>query len=216
MTIMTGQRTKNVFINCPYDRSYRPILLPILFTVKFLGFNPRLAMESSDSGSMRINKILGLIKNCPYAIHDLSRLRANRQRELFRMNMPFELGLDIGCRVFGRKEQKRKKCLVFEKGRYSLQAALSDLSNSNVYAHKDDPKTAVLHVRNWLSHEANTTTPSGTVIWYAYNDFMGYLDKWLRKEEFLKIDTDTMPLPELLAHIDRWIKNIQQKGQTYR
>jgi len=212
---MAVLKTKNVFINCPYDKSYIQTLRPILFTVKFIGFNPRLAMESSDSGYMRINKILNLIKNCPYAIHDLSRLRSSRQKELFRMNMPFELGLDIGCRVFGGKEQKRKKCLVFEKGRHSLQAALSDLSNSDVYAHNDKPIAAVRSIRNWLIQEANISAPSGTEIWYAYNDFMGYLDNWLRKKGFLKIDIDTMPLFELLRHIDRWIKDIQQKGQTY-
>jgi hypothetical protein len=210
---MAMKNANNVFINCPYDGHYIPTLRPILFTVKFLGFNPRLAMESADSGRARIIKILAIIKNCRYAIHDLSRLRANRQGEHFRMNMPFELGLDIGCCVFGGKEQKKKKCLVFEKDRYSIQHALSDLSNSDVCAHKDDPEMAVRHVRNWFVQETHVSAPSGTAIWDAYNDFIDYLDIRLRNQRFLNADIVSLPLPELLMYMTIWI---QQKGRVYR
>jgi hypothetical protein len=169
-------------------------------------------MESGDSGLMRISKILSLIKNCRYAIHDLSRLRANRPKEPFRMNMPFEFGLDMGCRIFGGTQQKKKKCLVFEKGRYSLKAALSDISNSDVYAHKDNPEKAVRHIRTWFVLEAHISAPSGTAIWYAYNDFIADIDKQLRNKKFRNIDFLTLPLPELLTYMSMWIK---QKGQTY-
>ena len=131
------------------------------------------------------------------------------------MNMAFELGLDIGCRVFGGKEQKKKKCLVFERDRYSIQAALSDLSNSDVFAHKNNPETAVRHVRNWFVHETHASAPSGTAIWYAYNDFVADLDKRLRNQGFRNADIIALPLPELLAHMTTWIRSIQQKGQVY-
>jgi hypothetical protein len=39
----------NVFINCPFDEQYYPLLRPLLFTVVYLGFNPRIASERSDS-----------------------------------------------------------------------------------------------------------------------------------------------------------------------
>lgn len=194
-----------------------PTLRPVVFAVRFLGFRPRLAMESADSGAMRIHRILSLIKKSRYAIHDLSRLRAHRRGEHFRLNMPFELGLDIGCRVFGKSEFRRKKCLVLEKDRYSIQAALSDLSNSDVCSHNDEPEIAVRHVRNWLVQEAGASGPSGTAIWYAFNDFMADLDQNLRQRGFRKADIVALPLPELLGHMTDWIRrHIQQEGRTYR
>lgn len=132
------------------------------------------------------------------------------------MNMPFELGLDIGCCVFGGKEQKKKKCLVFEKNRYSIQRALSDLSNSDVCAHKDDPKIAVRHVRNWFVLETHVSAPSGTAIWDAYNDFVADLDKKLRNEGFRKIDIISLTLTELLTRMATWIRSIKQEGRAYR
>ena len=203
---MATPSLRNVFINCPYDTAYIPTLRPVIFAVRFLGFNPRLAMETADSGAMQINRILRLIKCSRYAIHDLSRLRATRRGEHFRLNMSFELGLDIGCRVFGAGTFKRKKCLVLEKDKYSIQAALSDLSNSVVYSHNDEPEIAVRHVRNWLIQEAHANGPSGTTIWYAFNDFMADLYCQLRKRGFHKADISSLPLPELLKHMSNWIK----------
>jgi hypothetical protein len=43
---------KNVFINCPFDDEYRPLLEPPLFTLVFLGFTPpnaRLALSNGRS-----------------------------------------------------------------------------------------------------------------------------------------------------------------------
>lgn len=86
----------NVFINCPFDREYYSLLRPLLFTIVFLGFNPRLATERSDSGENRLEKIRELIRDSKYSIHDLSRLRSKKAKEFYRLNMPFELGMDYG------------------------------------------------------------------------------------------------------------------------
>jgi hypothetical protein len=156
---------------------------------------------------MRIDRILRLIKESRYAIHDLSHLRACRRGEHFRLNMPFELGLDYGCRVFGKAEFKKKKFLVLEKDKYSIKAALSDLSNADVCSHNGKPAVAVLHVRNWLVNETGVSGPSGTTIWYQFNDFMADLDKKLRHDGFKKADIDSLPLPELLEYMKEWLKN---------
>jgi hypothetical protein len=44
----------NVFINCPFDSSYRPILNAIIFAVQFAGFRPRCALEASNAGDAYI------------------------------------------------------------------------------------------------------------------------------------------------------------------
>ena len=68
----------DVFVNCPFDQDYLPLLRPILFTIFDLGFNPRIALESLDSGRPRMEKIISLIENSRFAIHDLSRIQAAR------------------------------------------------------------------------------------------------------------------------------------------
>lgn len=39
----------NVFINCPFDENYLPLLRPLLFTVIYLRLKPRIALEAIDS-----------------------------------------------------------------------------------------------------------------------------------------------------------------------
>ena len=59
--------------------------------------------------------------------------------EYFRLNMPFELGIDVGCRLF-RNGCGGKQCLILEAERYRYQAAISDLSNSDIAIHRNDHK----------------------------------------------------------------------------
>lgn len=103
---------KNVFINCPFDSEYISLLRPILFTIIYLGFNPQIASQTADSGEQRINKILSLIVKSKYSVHDLSRIRSKKARELYRLNMPFELGMDYACRRIPSGHLRRKRFLV--------------------------------------------------------------------------------------------------------
>jgi len=85
---------KNVFINCPFDSKYDFLLRPILFTIIYFGFTPQIASRTGDSGEQRITKIVSLILKSKYSIHDLSRIRSAKRLELYRLNMPFEFGID--------------------------------------------------------------------------------------------------------------------------
>src|SRR5687767_5016753 len=131
--------SRNVFVNCPFDSDYRPLLSPLLFTIVYVGFIPRIASERSDSGENRIDKICALIRECQYSMHDLSRLRASQAGEFSRMNMPFELGIEYGCRVFGNPSFRTKKCLVLEKVQHEFQKAISDLSGIDIKRHDNEP-----------------------------------------------------------------------------
>lgn len=90
--------SRNVFVNCPFDSKYVALLRPLLFTLVYLGYVPRIASESLDSGKPRIEKIVELITESKFSIHDLSRLQSLKEGEFYRLNMPFELGIDFGCR----------------------------------------------------------------------------------------------------------------------
>lgn len=76
---MTQER--DVFINCPFDRKYRPLLRALLFAVHDCGFRARSALEIEDSGEVRVHKILRIISESPLGIHDISlRHRQTLQR----------------------------------------------------------------------------------------------------------------------------------------
>lgn len=87
----------------------------MVFCVVRSGMIPRLASETIESGSNRLEKILSLISECKYSIHDLSYAKAPKKGALFRMNMPFELGLDMGRRRAPDPETEDKKFLILER-----------------------------------------------------------------------------------------------------
>lgn len=65
-------KSSHVFINCPFDAGYRPVLNAILFTVFDLGLVARCALEEEDTGEFRLAKIERIIEECRYSINDLS------------------------------------------------------------------------------------------------------------------------------------------------
>jgi hypothetical protein len=142
--------SKNVFINCPFDSQYDSLLRPILFTIIYLGYNPQIASQTSDSGEQRINKILSLILKSRLSIHDLSRLKSAKPGEFFRLNMPFELGIDYGCRRIGIEHLRRKRFLVLGEKPHDYKKALSDLGGVDAKSHANQPNKAVLALRNWF------------------------------------------------------------------
>jgi hypothetical protein len=199
--------SKNVFINCPFDQNYAKLLEAILFTIIYLGYNPRIASERSDSGEARFNKIHELISNSKFSIHDISRMKASRKAEYFRLNMTFELGVDIGCRLFGGGKFKEKKCIIFEKEKYSYQKALSDLSGFDVKDHNDKPEEVVKKLRNWFVENDNIKADSGTTIWYKFNEFMPDFVIKRKKEGYEEDDLRLMPVSEFKCFILEWLKN---------
>jgi hypothetical protein len=201
--------SKNVFINCPYDKEYESLLRPLVFTVRYLGFTPRLALESSDSGETRIEKICRLIRESVYSIHDISRLESTKASELYRLNMAFELGMDFGCRRYSADQHHAgKKYLIFEKEHYRYMKALSDISGFDIKFHENEGPKIVRGVRNWFVENAGVSNPdSGTQIWYYFNDFM--YDFYIKMEEngYSKDDIDSMPISEYLSFIDEWFED---------
>lgn len=139
---------QSVFVNCPFDDEYAPILQAIAFCIYDLGFTPRLAPENSNAGAGRLQRILELIQGSKFAIHDLSRCKAEAAGEYYRLNMPFELGLDHAAANFGDKQLASKSILVLEEVRYDFQKSLSDISGWDIEAHNGDQVQAVRKVRN--------------------------------------------------------------------
>jgi hypothetical protein len=51
---------ENVFINCPFDANYKPLLDAILFAVFDCGFVARCALEEDDGSQIRVQKIFDI------------------------------------------------------------------------------------------------------------------------------------------------------------
>lgn len=196
---------KNVFINCPFDGDYRQLLLAVIFTVKRLGFIPRLTLEQANSGVTRIALILELIEASKFGIHDLSRLLSTDTNQPARMNMPFELGIDFGCKKFRKKPWCDKRLLILEKEKYRYQAALSDLSGSDIREHNDEPMKVIKAVRDWFVTEELNTGPSHTKIWYEFNDFTADLEESLDAAGHKPEGFGEVPISEVMAYMDPWI-----------
>jgi hypothetical protein len=195
----------NVFVNCPFDDEYRPLLRPLLFTIIYLGLKPRISLEAMDAGQARLDKIVGLIKDSKFGIHDLSRIEAGEVGELFRLNMPFELGIDFGCRLFGSPLHQTKKSLILEIEPYRYKAALSDLSGSDIESHGNEPYRVIGIVRNWLKNVCLLDAVGPARISSAFTDFMAQNYDDLTAKGFSRGDIEALPVPELIDDMERWV-----------
>jgi hypothetical protein len=92
-----------------------------------LGLNPRCVLEI-DPDQSRLARIFGLISNCGYSVHDLSRVALSRAGvfRVPRFNMPFELGLAVAI-ALSSGPRRTHRWRVIERVRHRLSTSLSDL-----------------------------------------------------------------------------------------
>jgi hypothetical protein len=151
-----SERSTDVFINCPFDDSYAPLLRATVFTIFACGYRSRCALEQSDSGDLRFDKLTQMIQQCDLGIHDLSRTELSGAARTPRFNMPFELGLFLGAKQFGGPRQKKKRTLVLAESRERWAPTISDLAGVDPVFHSNKPITAMQAVRDFLG-----STPDG-------------------------------------------------------
>lgn len=196
---------RSVFINCPFDSDYAEILQAILFCVTVMGFRPRLATERSDSGETRLEKIRELIEASRWSIHDLSRCQARTAGEMFRLNMPFELGIDWGCRRYYGHGRDAKRFLILEEQRYRFQAALSDISGCDIETHDGNYRKALVRVRNWLRQQTGARADGPERLLGQYEDFLGWHYERKLEQGYAEKDIRDYPTFELLEAMEHWM-----------
>lgn len=180
---MPALSSDSVFINCPFDEAYKPLLHAIIFCVIRCGFVPRSAQETDDASDLRIEKIARLIADCKYGIHDISRTEQDAATGLPRFNMPFELGVFWGCKKFGTGQNKKKVALVFEKESYSYLKYLSDLNGVDPKAHANKPGLVIKAIRNWLhTNSGRSTIPTAHTVQENYKTFTEHTLPLMLKE----------------------------------
>ena len=163
----------SIFVNCPFDDEYKPLFDAIVFAIYKCQFLPRCTKEVDDASENRFDKIIRIIHECKYGIHDISRTSVSEEG-LPRFNMPLELGLFLGAKRYGAGEQKQKRCLILDQDRYRYQRFISDIAGQDVTSHDGDIRTAVIKVRDWLA-SMRAGIPSGSLIWEEYREFQAVL-----------------------------------------
>lgn len=171
---------KSVFINCPFDKKYWPIFRAIIFTVEYCGFAARSALELDDGSNTRVAKMIQLIRESRYAIHDISCTELN-EHDLPRFNMPYEFGIFVGLRHSAEKQQKKKCALVLDREAHRYQIFMSDISGHDIHNHENKPDQAIVQVRNWLRAQTSKQLPGGKYICEQFLVFQSELPKLLTK-----------------------------------
>jgi hypothetical protein len=144
-----ARHPRNIFLNVPFDSDYAPLFDALVFAVTACGYRARCALEEDDSGDIRLDKLVRLIRECPRSIHDLSRIVLGNN-ELPRFNMPFELGLALGAKRFGGRSHRYDRIKMVVAEPYKLPAYLSDLGGNDPDAHHSRPQDVIRIVRNFL------------------------------------------------------------------
>lgn len=193
----------SVFINCPFDADYWPLFEALIFCIVDSGFVPRCALEEPDSGEARVRRIHRLVSTSQYSIHDISRVELSP--DLPRFNMPFELGLDLGCRAFGSANAKRKRCLILDSEPYRYQRLLSDIAGQDIRAHSNAPEQVIDVVRNWLrSTSGRNTIPGPMRIKERFARFSSVLPEYCDR---LGLDRHDIQFSEYVTLIEVWLRS---------
>jgi hypothetical protein len=165
----------DIFINCPFDARYRRLFNAIVYTVHDMRFRSRCALEARNAGQIRLHKILDIIAECKYGIHDLSRTELDSASGLPRFNMPLELGLDLGCKRYGQPYQQEKVLLILDIEQHRYQKFISDIAGQDIACHSGRVRDVIDIVREWLRPELDPRVviiPSGDEIWRRYQRFL--------------------------------------------
>ena len=164
---------KSVFINCPFDDDFQPLLHAIVLTVAAQGFTPRCARESEGQAYPRIDRIARGLMESKYSIHDLSRYQGQGADNLGRFNMPLELGIAIGMRYLKEGTLAWHNWVALVPEKFVHQKFISDLAGFDPPDHDQQPPTVIRKVAAWLIMQPDFTPPAPTAktILEAYPSF---------------------------------------------
>ncbi len=192
----------SVFINCPFDEQYTPILQAIIYVVCRCGFSPITALDEDNGAENRLQKIIRMIENCRYGIHDLSRTESDNGFPRF--NMPFELGIFFGAKYIGTYKQKTKNALILERKKYSSKKFISDINGIDPKSHENKPLIAIEKVRDWLEMaSARTTIPNYNEIKKEYLEFKKHLSSIIKNTGFT---TNNIPFQRFRIVIEETVQ----------
>lgn len=130
----SSKNNRWVFINIPFDQSYEKCYTSLIISLVSVGLIPRSVLHIPEHGEGRLDRLIGLIQQCKFSVHDLSRTGTP-----VRFNMPFELGL-----AYSIKELKgNHEIIMLDKKAYRLQKNLSDVNGRDPLIHNDSARRMI-------------------------------------------------------------------------
>jgi hypothetical protein len=195
----------SVFVNCPFDDAYRYLFESLVFAIHDCGYIARCALELDDASQVRINKVASIISACRFGIHDISRTEPDASTGLPRFNMPFELGMFLGAKRYGRGQQKQKSCLILDVERFRFQKFISDIAGQDIAAHGGDPVRVIKALRDWLSNATpkGVRIPGGAAIARRYELFRADLPAMCER---LRLSVDELTFNDYVVQVEEWLK----------
>ena len=140
-----------VFLNIPYDDRFNRLYIAYISGLIHLGLKPCATIEI-PGGKDRLDKIIDLIRNCRYSIHDLSRVQLDRTPPATpRFNMPFELGLAVAA---AKIDSLPDNWFVFESVPRRASKSLSDLGATDANVHDGTPDGVIRELGNAFDRQS--------------------------------------------------------------
>ena len=192
----------DVFINCPFDADYAETFQALVFGTLTCGFRPRSARELDDGGQTRIDKLYGLIEECRYGVHDLSRTELDPVNQLPRFNMPLELGIFLGAKRFGDDTHKAKRCLVLDTQQHRYQKFISDLAGMDIADHGGDVERVLMRLRDWLANVSRRRMVGSVRLVALHRQFVGEAPAIA---EGLGHDPERIPYVDFEQIVTEWV-----------
>lgn len=160
------KRAAEVFLNIPYDKNFDRLFRGYICGISAFGLVPRATLEI-PGGARRLDRILGLVQSCAYAIHDLSRVQLDAHKPRTpRFNMPFELGLSVAHEKSTKKS--KHEWFVCESMNFRLAKSLSDLNGTDPYIHGGTVGGVFTELRNMFVR--SDRQPSVQQMWVIYRE----------------------------------------------
>lgn len=204
-----------VFVNCPFDAAYKPLLDAILFAIHDCGFIARTALEVTGSAETRLDKVIRIIRESRWSIHDISRVEVTPDSPLPRFNMPFECGLTLGLQRFGTARDRRRDFLLLAAEKHQDKRTLSDLAGQDAAYHSNDPGKAIEVVRGFVAPKSRARVRGGNAIRTRYEEFRAELPKLaaeleIAEKEILSLDY----VRDLLSIMVEWLRHKNRLGHA--
>lgn len=195
-----------VFVNCPFDLPYKPLLDALLFTIHDSGFIARTALEKMGAAETRLDKIARIIRESRWSIHDISRIEVSSAEPLPRFNMPFECGLALGLQRFGGPRDRERDFVILAGKAYEDKQTLSDLAGQDAVYHDGQPDRLIGGVRAFLASKSSSPVRGAAAIGRRWNEFQRELPGLATKlsieeEEIKKFEY----VPDLLNLMISWM-----------
>jgi len=195
-----------VFVNVPYDDDFLPLLHAIVFAIHDCGFIARIAVEDTGSNETRLDKIVRIIRESRFSIHDISRVALTASSPLPRFNMAFECGLALGAIRYGA--MPGRDFLFMSAEPFQDRQTLSDLAGQDAKAHRNDPRTVVGAVRAFLAAKNGALRTRGAdMIWQRYERFTAHLPRLAATFELSPAEIAGFDyLRDFVQIVARWIE----------